>query len=97
MNVKVFEGEVASQPVVVPIRGHVVAMVLVKTADGYQKFYCYTYKHDDPNGLLQTIFSNVVVSSIGDNVRFEVPIISCGYIRPEIISFENLTRKIIPF
>ena len=99
MKTNSFSGKIFSQPIVVPMKGHSVVFVVIKTRkSGRKKFYCTSWETDDAKRLYNTPFSDVIVSSIGDIVRFEVATTQSGSTSDyEIISFENYTQKYSDF
>ena len=78
MSLYTFKGKVVSQPVVVPLQGYDVVFVVIEVDNeiikGRKKFFSQTgsYKSNNGRGLVATIFSDIVCSSIGDEVRFVV-------------------------
>lgn len=80
MNLYTFKGKVVSQPVVVPLQGYDVVFVVIEVDStiirGRKKFFCQTgnYKSNNGRDLATTIFSDVVCSSIGDEVRFKAEV-----------------------
>ena len=78
MSLYTFKGKVVSQPVVVPLQGYDVVFVVIEVDSeiikGRKKFFCQTgsYKSNNGRELATTIFSDIVCSSIGDEVRFVV-------------------------
>ena len=101
MELHVFKGKVVSQPVVVPIQGYAVALIVIDidsaTIKGRKKFFCQAPKYltSNGNGLATTMLSDVVCSSIGDDVRIEVEAnLESGYMDTQIRYFANDTLGI---
>ena len=99
MAMKVLTGEIASQPTVVTLdcAGCIIVYVLIKIDGVYKKFYRtegIRYKPDTGVSLPTSTFSNILVSSIGDNVCVQV---SSSKMDDEVIfiyDFANETRGI---
>lgn len=78
-------GKIASQPAVVSVPGSFVVFVLVEV-DG--KYYKLFYKRQ---GLINNMFSDILVSSIGDEIQVEF-LLSRYKEAMEIKKFINKTR-----
>ena len=93
MAKKFLEGAIASQPVAVTlgVKG-IIVYVLIKTSEGYKKFYHFEKVREGALGVYRPSerFSDVIVSSVGDKVR--VGFSQLDYWTVEICSFENLDR-----
>ena len=96
MPTKVLYGEIASQPTNVTLDGCRIIMVyvLVKIDDRYQKFYYFEDVIYEP-GIVHTpseLYSNILVSSIGDKVR--IGVLSPSDNTRRIYHFVNDTRSL---
>ena len=85
MEKEILCGKIASQPAVVAVPGNFVVFVLVE-ADG--KYYKLFYKLD---GFLNDMFSDILVSSIGDEIQVKF-LLSRYKEAMEIKKFINKTR-----
>lgn len=96
MSSIIIYGKIATQPVVISMQHTAVAFILVKTDDGYKKFACKLEEKQcsDINNLTNAVFSNVVLSSTGDDVCIRVSLNPTGIIGTKILSFSNETLKI---
>ena len=91
-------GKIATQPVVTHLMNELVAMILVETENGYKKFACKTSAViiDNPieTQLPRSMFSDVALSGIGDDVVLYVFADPLGQPTPSIQNFINNTRKL---
>ena len=78
-------GKIASQPAVVAVPGSFVVFVLVEVDGKYYKLFYKTH------GFLNNMFSDILVSSIGDEIQVEF-LLSRYKEAMEIKKFTNKTR-----
>ena len=78
-------GKIASQPAVVAVPGNFVVFVLIEVDGKYYKFFYKT------QGFLNNMFSDILVSSIGDEIQVEF-LLSLYKEAMEIKKFINKTR-----
>lgn len=94
MSKKVLYGEIASQPASVTLDSSraIVVYVLVKIDDRYQKFYHIESVRYEPGSVYRPseLYSNILVSSIGDKVR--IGVLSPSDNTERIYDFVNDTR-----
>ena len=74
MTMKFLEGEIASQPSVVTLDSCIIVYVLIKINERHKKFYHFENIRRAANGIYlpSELFSNILVSSIGDKIRVGV-------------------------
>ncbi len=94
---KTIVGTVASQPVVITLHCNTTAVLLsVKTEKGYKK--CMTsITSGSPEvltkmSIIDSMFSNIALSAIGDKVELEVRDSSSETLGARIFSFKNHTQ-----
>lgn len=87
MKREILRGKIASQPAAVTLNGEdigVIVFILIEVDGRYHKLY---YRDTIPSNT----FSNILVSSVGDNVKIEV-LSSYYHGAREINTFFNITR-----
>ena len=94
MNLKFLLGEIASQPAVVTLDSAkcTIVYVLIKVGEAYRKFYYLARIREHPSGIYlpNSLFSNILVSSVGDKVK--IGVISTSDDAISIQEFVNYTR-----
>ena len=85
MKNEILTGKIASQPAVVAVPGSFVVFVLVEVDGKYYKLFYKTH------GFLNNMFSDILVSSIGDEIQVEF-LLSRYKEAMEIKKFINKTR-----
>ena len=90
--ITIIRGIIASQPVVVTLEKQIAVTVLIRTKDGYQKFFYKIPKNYNARKMATTTFSDIVLTSVGDAVRVRVSVHPSGQIEPEIKNFLNDTK-----
>ena len=90
----IIKGVIASQPAVVSMENYAAAFVLIKTKEGYQKCYCRVERTRRVYTSDMTMFSDVMVSSIGDEVLVEVFVSPAGQVDGKIKNFRNDTKDL---
>ena len=97
MKLKTIIGKIASQPAIVPMQDSVMVFILVETPEGYKEFFCEVGKLPigDTVAVHNTKFSNVALSSVGDEVliRVNTDTIKTSE-ESRIISFANKSKNI---
>ena len=102
MKPKRIVGKIASQPVVVSSDREFTLLVLIQTdslslSERCVKFYAtepITCHIDVCRYLSCSVLSDVLLSSVGDNVALDVATNDAGFITGKIITFKNFTRGI---
>ena len=91
---KIIIGTVASQPVVISMPANIATvMLVVKTECGYKKFFCTVERSlSEVVTLIDTMFANVALSSIGDQVEVEVKDCDSPIYGARLLSFVNQTK-----
>ena len=85
MKREILCGKIASQPSVVAVPGSFVVFILVEVDGKYYKLFYNVY------GFLNNMFSDILVSSIGDEIQVEF-LLSHYKEAMEIKKFINKTR-----
>ena len=88
METKILTGKIASQPAVVPVLGNHPALVVFVLVEVDGKYYKLFYIS---NGFVNNRFSDILVSSIGDEIQVEF-LLSHYKEAMEIKKFINKTR-----
>lgn len=91
-------GKIATPPVVVNLTNSIAVLVLVNTGDKFKKF-CYTQStfqatENERQALSNTMFSDIAVSGVGDEVEVFVSMDKQGGPTSSIQNFNNITRKL---
>ena len=91
-------GKIATQPVVEKFEKNLVVLILVETEKGYLKFCCKTstsIKEDAiETQLPKSMFSDVALSAVGDDVVLYVLPDAVGKPSHSIQNFINNTKKL---
>ena len=88
MKNEILTGKLASQPAVAPVLGNYPALVVFVLVEVDGKYYKLFYKSND---FVSDMFSDILVSSIGDEIQVEF-LLSHYKKAMEIKKFINKTR-----
>lgn len=101
MKPKRIVGKIASQPVVVSSDREFTVLVLIQTDSLAQSEHCIKFYATERikshinvgENLIYSVLSNILLSSVDDNVELDVATDDVGCSTRKIINFRNITRS----